>query len=70
MAMNRRSAFTAAEPMPGTSSGAAASSHTVSPVVLEWPSSRLIVVVPIPRRGELTIRVNAPVSWWLTRTFR
>ena len=54
--MNRRSDLTAAAPSPGTSSGAAASSHTVSPVVLAWASSRDTVVLPIPRRGELTIR--------------
>ena len=70
MPMNRRSDLIAAAPRPGTSSGAAASSHTVSPVVLACESSRETVVLPIPRRGELTIRVNAPTSCGLTSTVR
>ena len=68
--MNRRSALIAAAPRPGTCSGSEAASQTETPIVLANPSTREIEVVPMPRRGELTIRVNAPASCGLTSTFR
>jgi hypothetical protein len=33
-----------------------------SPIVLAWESSRACVCWPIPRRGELTTRVNDTAS--------
>ncbi len=62
VAMNRLSALTAGPPSPGTCSGSDAASQIDVPVVLANASSRDIEVEPIPRRGELTIRVNAPAS--------
>ena len=62
VAMNRLNALTAGPPSPGTCSGSDAASQIDVPVVLENASSRDIEVEPIPRRGELTIRVNAPAS--------
>ena len=40
------------------------------PIVLANARTRDIDVDPIPRRGELTMRVNAPTSWGLTSTVR
>ena len=52
----RSSAFTAAGPRPGTSSGTAAISITGSPIVFAWASTRPTVVWPMPRLGEFTTR--------------
>ena len=68
--MKRRSALTAAAPSPGTSSGAEATSQIELPVVLANASTRDIEVEPIPRLGELTIRMNEPLSCGLTNTCR
>ena len=68
--MNRRSALTAAAPSAGTCSGSEAASQIDMPIVFANASRRDTDVDPIPRRGELTIRVNAPTSWGLTITVR
>ena len=68
--MKRPTAFTAAGPSPGTDSGAAATSHTGSPSVLAYAARRPCDVVPIPRRGELTMRPKATVSEGLTSRVR
>jgi hypothetical protein len=68
--MKRPTALTAAEPSPGTDSGASATSHTDSPIVLAYETSRPCVVLPIPRRGELTARWKAIVSDGLTSSVR
>mgnify|MGYP001792031388 CR=1 FL=1 len=60
----------AAAPGPGRPVRAVARSHAAARVVLAWASGRESVVEPIPRRGELTIRVNAPTSCGLTSTVR
>ena len=70
VAMNRRSALTAAAPRFGTCSGSDAASQTEVPVVLVKASRRDIEVEPIPRRGALTIRVNAPASCGFTSVIR
>ena len=64
--MNRRSALTAGAPSPGTCSGSEAASQIDVPVVLQNASTRESEVEPTPRRGEFTIRVNAPASWGFT----
>jgi hypothetical protein len=66
--MKRSSALRAAVPRPGTSPAAA--SHTGMPSVSAWESTRDSDVCPIPRRGELAIRPNAPASCGLTRNVR
>ena len=68
--MNRRSALTAGAPSPGTCSGSEAASQIDVPIVLQNASTRDSEVEPIPRRGELTIRVNAPTSCGLTSVVR
>ena len=68
--MKRRIALTAAAPSPGTPSGSAAASHTETPIVFANASSFDTEVAPIPRRGELTTRVNEPASCGLTSTVR
>ena len=52
------------------SSGAAAASHGVIPIVSAWASTRDSDVCPIPRLGELATRVKAPPSAGLTRKVR
>ena len=68
--MKRETALTAAAPRPGTSSGVSATSHTASPTVLAWATIRAWVVLPIPRRGELTARSKATTSLGLTSSVR
>ena len=68
--MKRRIALTAAGPRPGTCSGSDAASQIDIPIVFANASTRDIDVEPIPRRGELTIRVNAPTSCGLISTVR
>ena len=60
--MKRPSALTAGLPSVGTVSGSAATSHGVEPIVSAWASTRESDVCPMPRLGELAIRVNAPPS--------
>ena len=62
VAMNRVSDLTALAPRPGICSAAAAASHTDTPIVAECATIRDSEVRPSPRRGELTIRVNATTS--------
>ena len=50
--------------------GSAAASHTGTPIVSAWLSTRDSDVCPSPRRGELAIRVNALASCGLTRNVR
>jgi hypothetical protein len=68
--MKRLNAFWAAVPSPGTWSGASAASHTETPIVSAWESTRESDVCPSPRLGELAIRVNVCASWGLTRKVR
>ena len=68
--MKRPSAFCAAVPSPGTRSGSAAASHTGTPIVSAWESTRDSEVCPSPRFGEFATRVNAPASCGLTRKVR
>ena len=68
--MKRPRALIAAAPRPGTCSGSAAASQMGIPTVLAKLSTLARDVAPIPRRGELTMRVNAPTSWGLIMTVR
>ncbi len=68
--MKRVNALIAAAPRSGTCSGSEAASQIELPIVFAKPSTRDIEVEPIPRRGELTIRVNAPTSCGFSSTVR
>ena len=69
--MNRRSALIAAAPEARAPARASAAASQIGlPIVFANASTRDIDVAPIPRRGELTIRVNAPTSCGLTSTVR
>ena len=68
--MNRPTAFTAAAPSPGISSGVSATSKIGSPIVLACPAIRAWEVSPMPRRGEFTIRPKDTASLGLTSSVR
>ena len=68
--MKRPSARWAAVPSAGTSSGLTAASQGGMPIVSACASTRESDVWPMPRFGELAIRVNAPPSAGLTRNVR
>jgi hypothetical protein len=57
----RETALIAAAPRPGTSSGRPATSQIGSPVVLACEARRPWLVLPMPRRGELTTRAKERV---------
>ena len=68
--MKRPSARIAAPPSPGTAAGSAAASQMLAPIVCAWAMTRPSDVWPIPRRGELTTRVNETTSKGLARIVR
>ena len=70
MEAKRSSAFTAAGPRPGTSSGTAAISITGSPIVFACASTRLTVVWPMPRLGVFTTRAKETESAGLVSNVR